>query len=275
MTSISSKSSKSCPAAAAAALSLVLGLTGACSGADAAEGEIDLENYALTFDESFEQGLDVTPWGETPSRWIAHTPWAGDFGDARFADPTPEFPFTIHDGVLRIEARKDEEGIWESGLLSAVDPDGEGFAQVNGYFEARMKLPPGKGVWPAFWLVDGEGSEIDVIEYYGQFPDSFHSVWHFWGENYGGEHLAEDRLTNVPHGSLYEDFHTYGVDITDETVTIYLDRKAIWQFETPEQFVGKAFYPLVNLALGSGWPIDETPDPSYLWVDYIRVYQKK
>lgn len=246
------------------------------SGAADVPPELDIEEFVLTFDESFEEGLDVSAWGDPPARWIAHTPWAGDFGDARFADPQEGFPFTIHDGVLRIEARKNEEGRWESGLLSAVDPRGRGFKQVNGYFEARMKMPPGKGVWPAFWLVDDEGGEIDIVEYYGHDPASFHSVWHYWGAHHGdGENLGKNQLTKVPHGSLYEDFHTYGVEITDEMLTFYLDRKPIWHIETPEKLVGRAYYPLVNLALGSGWPIDETPDPSYLWVDYIRVYERR
>src|SRR5271155_2485397 len=64
------------------------------SGHLAAKAEpriIDLSNYRLTFSEDFRGPLQVTPWG--PSRWIAHTPWNGDFGDARFADPIANFPF--------------------------------------------------------------------------------------------------------------------------------------------------------------------------------------
>lgn len=250
---------------------LFAGRSGAASGLS----DLDIEHFVMTFDESFEDGLDVSPWGDPPARWIAHTPWAGDFGDARFADPQEGFPFTIHDGVLRIEARKNMEGRWESGLLSLVDSRGRGFKQVNGYFEARMKMPPGKGVWPAFWLVDDEGGEIDIVEYYGHAPAEFHSVWHYWGAQRGGENSGGSKITAVPHGALYEDFHTYGVEVADDTVTFYLDRAPIWQIETPEQLVGGAFYPLVNLALGSGWPIDETPDPSYLWVDYVRIYERR
>jgi hypothetical protein len=57
----------------------------------AAALDLDISSYRETFSETFRGPLDVTPWG--PSKWIAHTPWNGDFGDARFADPTSAFHF--------------------------------------------------------------------------------------------------------------------------------------------------------------------------------------
>ena len=80
---------------------------------------IDLSSYTLTFDEEFDR-LDVSSRGPG-TRWIAHTPWNGDFGDAKFADPGPDFPFTVRDGILRIEARKHGGDGWQSGLLASVD----------------------------------------------------------------------------------------------------------------------------------------------------------
>ncbi|MGO8594024.1 family 16 glycosylhydrolase, partial [Rhizobium ruizarguesonis] len=71
-------------------------------------------------------------------------------------------------GILKIEARKEADGTWRSVLLSSVNPKGEGFSQQFAYFEARMKLPPGKGFWPAFWLIGLDRSkytaEIDVLD---------------------------------------------------------------------------------------------------------------
>src|SRR5262249_27597609 len=138
--------------------------------------ELDISQYKEAFSDTFREPLDVTPWG--PSKWIAHTPWNGDFGDARFTDPRDNFPFTTGTGGLKITARKRPDGKWEAGLLSTLDRKGGGFAQAGGYFEARMKMPAGPGVWPAFWLVgSGDGdynAEIDIAEYYGQFPDTYH-----------------------------------------------------------------------------------------------------
>ena len=101
---------------------------------------LDLSGYRMTFNEDF-HNLDVSAWGPG-TRWIAHTPWNGDFGDARFADPVPGFPFTVNDGRLRIEARRGEDGKWSAGLLASTDPSGAGFSQQYGYFEMRAKFPP-------------------------------------------------------------------------------------------------------------------------------------
>ncbi|MBB3408995.1 beta-glucanase (GH16 family) [Rhizobium sp. BK316] len=258
------------------ALLIVIGLFGPPSPRPSeAEEPLNLDDFQITFAEDFDT-LDVSAWGETKSRWIAHTPWNGDFGDARFTDPMDGFPFTVDNGILRIEARKEADGQWRSGLLASTNPKGEGFSQKFGYFEARMKLPPGKGVWPAFWLIGLDRSkftsEIDVIEYYGRAPGEFSMGYHVWRPS--NQHTTDGHLTNVPEGSLSSDYHTFGVDIGPQRSTFYLDRKPLWSFDTPPEFQ-MPFYPLVNLALGPGWPIDETPNPSYLLVDYIHVYQRK
>ncbi|EJT04527.1 glycoside hydrolase family 16 protein [Rhizobium sp. CCGE 510] len=258
-------------------LLLVLGLGALRGQPSVAQEPLNIDAYQLTFEESFDS-LDVSAWGEKSSRWIAHTPWNGDFGDARFTDPAPGFPFTTDQGILKIEARKEADGTWRSGLLSSVNPKGEGFSQQFGYFEARMKLPPGKGVWPAFWLIGLDRSkytsEIDVLEYYGRAPYEFSMGFHVWRQSQGGQNSTGGHWQSVQHGILNSEYHTYGVDIQADKTSFYFDRQFIWSFDTPKEFY-MPFYPLVNLALGSGWPIDETPNPSILLVDYIHVYKRK
>ncbi|MBY3240462.1 glycoside hydrolase family 16 protein [Rhizobium laguerreae] len=258
-------------------LLIVLGLGALPGQPSVAQEPLNIAAYQLTFEESFDS-LDVSAWGERSSRWIAHTPWNGDFGDARFTDPAPGFPFTTDQGILKIEARKEADGTWRSGLLSSVNPKGEGFSQQFGYFEARMKLPPGKGVWPAFWLIGLDRSkytaEIDVLEYYGRAPYEFSMGFHIWRQSQGGQNSTGGYWQKVQDGILNSEYHTYGVDIQADKTSFYFDRKFIWSFDTPKEF-HMPFYPLVNLALGSGWPIDETPNPSILLVDYIHVYQRK
>jgi hypothetical protein len=104
--------------------------------------KLDLRHYKLVFDEEFSH-LDVSAWGPG-TRWIAHTPWAGDFGDAQFVDPQKDFPFSVANGELRIEARKGDDGKWQSGLLASVDANGNGFSLQYGYFEMRAELPAGR-----------------------------------------------------------------------------------------------------------------------------------
>jgi beta-glucanase (GH16 family) len=245
-------------------------------GAKAEPRHIDLVNYRLTFSEDFRGPLEVTPWG--PSRWIAHTPWNGDFGDARFANPARDFPFFTGAEGLEIIARKRSDGKWESGLLSTRDPRDAGFKQAGGYFETRMKFPVGPGTWPAFWLVargDPEyDAEIDVVEYYGHFNDGYHVNLHLWPTRKSLRPQTQGAIVSVPANSLSSDYHVYGVEISESEIVFYLDRREVKAFPT----LSPMKYPmsiLLDLALGSGWPIDKTVDPSILRVDYVRAYLRK
>ncbi len=236
---------------------------------------LDLAGYRETFVEEFDGPLDVSAWGPG-TRWIAHTPYAGDFGDAGFGDPGPDSPFTVEDGLLRIEAKKVGDR-WRAGLLSSVDPKGEGFSQKFGYFEMRAKLPKGAGTWPAFWLLSADqlkdrsktGVEIDVVEEYGVNPYVLHATVHLWYPD--GTHWAE----GWPHlvQGMTDDFHTYGVMVTEEEIIFYYDRAEIRRTKTPPE-AHAHLYLLVNLALGGGWPIDQTPDPSVMEVDYVRAWSR-
>jgi len=236
---------------------------------------LDLKGYHLTFDEDFEGSLSVSAWGPG-TRWIAHTPYAGDFGDARFADPEEGFPFTVENGILRIEARKDGER-WRAGLLSSMDPKGNGFAQKYGYFEMRAKLPKGLGTWPAFWLLgapslldkSATGIEIDVLEEYGVNPNALWTNVHLWYPD--KSHKADGRAYFVT--GMTEDFHNYGVMVDSAFIIFYYDGVELRRVRTPEE-AKVPLYLLVDLALGGGWPIDETPNPSYMYVDYVRAYSK-
>jgi beta-glucanase (GH16 family) len=236
---------------------------------------IDLSNYHITFNEDF-SSFSISPWGPN-TRWIAHTPWNGDFGDAQFADPVAGFPFTVSDGVLRIEARRGADGRWRSGLIATTDPAGHGFTQQFGYFEMRAKLPKGPGLWPAFWLVANKdpdsSAEIDVLEHYGVAPDKYESVIHVWSKSPKTQPYQALFKHSVPTDSLYTDFHTYGVDVDAEWTTFYFDRQEMAKTKTPAEH-HRPMFMLVNLALGAGWPIDQTPNPSYMYVSYVRAYQK-
>src|SRR5262245_58912978 len=95
------------PAAVAGTVAAAFLVVGGITRAER-QPALDLSGYDLVFDENFD-ALDVSARGPG-TRWIAHTPWNGDFGDALFVDPTPDFPFTVENGILRIEARKGEDG---------------------------------------------------------------------------------------------------------------------------------------------------------------------
>ncbi len=254
-----------------------LGLSACDQGrAGQAPAQLDLGRYRRTFSETFER-LDVSAWGPG-SRWVAHTPWHGDFGDATFSDPLPGFPFATSGTMLRIEARRGLDGKWQSGLIASRDhdgPEGFGFAQRFGYFEIEAKLPPGPGVWPAFWLVGINPvprAEIDVFEYYGVEPDRFHANVHVWDE--GDRRYGEGHVVAMPPGTATGAFNRYGVLIEQDWVTFYLNRSEVWRTPTRPEF-RQPMYMLANLALGGGWPIDKAASPSFFYIRSINAYERR
>lgn len=265
---------------ALAAIMLPLVVCVSCSPDSAGAAErLDLCAYEIHFADEFDD-LAIAPRKlENEARWTAHTPWNGDFGDAQFSDPRPDWPFKTANGILQITAHRDDNGRWRSGLIAAAEGSGAGHGVQYGYFEARMKFPEGPGTWPAFWLMSLQPArqtpkiEIDVVEYYGHMTDKYFVTTHTW---YGGDdkHLTrrDGKRLSVPAGSLTDGFHRYGVRVDAKQITYFLDGEAMWQQPTPEEHKAP-LYPLVNLALGSGYPIDKTPDPSTLEVDYVRVYR--
>lgn len=234
---------------------------------------VNLARHSLTFSEEFNK-LDVSEWGPG-TRWIARTPWNGDFGAARFIDPRPRFPFTTKGGILKIEARKGSDGKWRSGLLSSVDRENKGFAQKYGYFEIRAKLPRGEGFWPSFWLVNKKSGrhslEIDVFEHYGDVPTRFKTTVHVWDKEDAANNKSWYQLHTVPEGKLYDEFNTYGVNFDPEWIRFYFNRKEIWKHPTPPEFQDKMFV-LLNLALQPETNNDRTPSPSHMEVDYVKVW---
>src|SRR5262249_31637702 len=136
------------------------------------------------------------------------------------------------------------------------------------------KMPPGPGVWPAFWLVTrgdlDANAEIDVIEYYGHDPAHYQTAIHTWPKDKALKGSAVLEHIPVPAGTLSQEFHTYGAELSADFVRYFFDRKEVWR--TPStRYVLQPTMILLNLALGSGFPIDKTPDPSVLAVDYVKA----
>jgi beta-glucanase (GH16 family) len=239
---------------------------------------LDLGDFRLTFDEQF-TNFSISPRGPD-TRWIAHTPWNGDFGDAQFSDPGPDFPFTVSNGVLRIEARQGDDGRWRSGLICSRNedgPKGRGFAQKYGYFEMRAKFPDGPGVWPAFWLIGVDktpsSTEIDVVEQYGQFPDKYNIGLQV--RDPGGKiTYASGYTVVVPEGIMSTQFNDYGVLIRPDTTSFYFNRREVFKTPTRPE-MRQPMYILADLALGGGWPIDKTKNPSVMEISHIQAYTER
>ncbi len=235
---------------------------------------LDLDDFRLTFAEEFES-LDISEWGCT-SRWIGHTPWAGDFGDARFAAPVARFPFTIEQGVLAIEARRFPDGQWWSGMLAAWDACDSGWSQRYGYFEARIKVPEGDGFWPSFWLIgvdrSGGTAEIDVFEHHTHKGHQYNTALMQHPGPDGSPREVWSHFNPVTPGSLSGDFHLFGAAIGTEEVVFYLDRKEVWRTPMQPGF-HQPLYPILTLGVVEGFRSESSPESGKMLIDYVRAYQ--
>ena len=112
--------------------------------------------------------------------------------------------------------------------------------------------------------------EIDVVEQYGVGPNALHTTLHLWGP--GNYHWAEGD-TSVVKG-MTDEFHTYGVSVEADFTKFYFDGIEMRRDKTPVE-AKVPLYMMVDLALGGGWPTQDTPNPSVMEIDHIRAYTKK
>ncbi len=149
------------------------------------------------------------------------------------------------------------------------------FSQAYGYFEIRAKLPNGKGLWPAFWLVPMDGSwppEIDVMESLGRDPSTIYETYHY-DDASGARQKAGGVYTSKNFSS---GFSTFALDWRPGLLIWYVDGKETFRFASP-LVTSKKMYLLLNLAVGGYWPGDpdsSTVFPASMDVDYVRVYKR-
>ena len=185
-------------------------------------------------------------------------------------------PFSIHDGVLSIEAAPTGPAGNPLNLpyTSGVITTARSFAQKYGFFEMRAELPEGQGFWPAFWMLNKDGTwpaELDVVEFLAHDTDTAHVTAH---SKATGKHTLQSFA--VQTGDLTEGFHTFGVNWTKEKLEWYIDGAKVAEAATPAD-MHKEMYMLVNLAVGDtgSWPgkYDASMPTVQMDVDYVRAWQ--
>lgn len=156
---------------------------------------------------------------------------------------------------------------YTSGLLTTATS----FRQTYGYFEIRAKLPAGKGLWPAFWLLQPDGKwppEIDVFEVLGQDPGRRQMTVHSADR---GRHWSKSTTIRVDDTSAA--FHDYGVLWSADRLVWYHDRCPVAETTTPAD-LHEPMYMLINLAVGglAGKPDHATRFPAKLLIQRVIVY---
>jgi beta-glucanase (GH16 family)/Ca2+-binding RTX toxin-like protein len=187
---------------------------------------------------------------------------------------TPVNPFSLSgDGVLSIRAAP-ATGL-PAGLThtSGVITTLASHVQTYGYFEMRAMLPAGEGFWPAFWLLQANGTwppEIDVMEMIGDSTTSLHVNVHSQAT---GSHTVLPAV--VPLEDLSAGFNTFAVSWRPDVIRFYLNGTEVYQAATPDD-MHRPMYMLANLAVGGpgSWPGPADAGASAtMKIDFIRAYQ--
>ena len=233
------------------------------------------------------------PNGSRPdqSKWTAITNDSG-FGNQELEYYTPR-PTNIREknGNLVITARRENytgpDAASRMYTSARIESRGR-FELKYGRIEARIKLPKGQGIWPAFWMLgsnfDSMGwpncGEVDIMENIGSEPSRVHGSLH--GPGYSGSNPLTGNFT-LPNQARFSDaFHVFAIEWEPNTIRFYVDN-VLYETQSADRLpAGKRwafdhpFYLVLNVAVGGYWP--GNPDattrfPTSMLVDYVRVYQ--
>jgi beta-glucanase (GH16 family) len=234
----------------------------------------------------YDGGFDA-PSGRWPGAdWLSKRTLQGNQEQQIYVDPAyrgkgpaPLYlnPFRLHDGVLSIVAERTPAPLREllhgfeytSGLLTSR----ASLVQRYGYFEIRARIPAGKALWPAFWLLPADKSwppELDILEVVGQQAELIVSTAHWVGAD--GKRASSGCRTRKPEAPT--GFHHYGALWTPESITYYFDREPVAHLTTPPG-MDKPMFMLMNLAVGGnmvGKADADTPLPARFEIDFVAAY---
>jgi len=237
------------------------------------------EGWTLTWQDEFDgPEIDAAHWKHE----IGGHGWGNAEDEFYTAEPDNSF---IENGRLVIQAleQRKQGKPYTSARLITKDK----FAQAYGRFEARIQIPRGQGIWPAFWLLGEDIStagwpdsgEIDIMENIGREPGIVHGTVH--GPGYSGANGVGASYSLPDNAPFADDFHVYAIEWEPEAIRWYVD-DVLYNTITPDDVAGEwvynhPFFILLNLAVGGNWPgyPDETTEfPQRLTVDYVRVYAR-
>ena len=153
-----------------------------------------------------------------------------------------------------------------------------------GRMEVRAKIPTGKGIWPAFWMLGSniknvgwpKCGEIDILEYVGREPHKVFTSLHTQDSHGNTVNTRKTQIDNIEDG-----FHLYAIEWTKDKIEFFVDNQSVYTFSPDKKDqntwpFNQPFYFLINVAVGGnfgGHDVDNSIFPQEFLIDYIRVYQ--
>ena len=246
--------------------------------------------WVLTWSDEF-NAADGTPVDS--QKWTQQTGGNG-WGNNELEYYTTSSRNAHHEhGALVIEAIQEPvtqaDGVTRNYTSARLKTQGK-FSQTYGRFEARIKMPQGKGIWPAFWMLGDDIAivgwpkcgEIDIVENIGIEPAIAHGTIH--GPGYSGDHGIGSPFTLPKNRRFADAFHVFAVEWEPQEIRFYVD-KHLYAIRRPSDLPQGAnwvydhpFFLLLNLAVGGYWPGNPdatTQFPQNMLIDYVRVYRRE
>ena len=242
----------------------------------------EVEAAALTWSDEFDGPAGSAPNG---ANWNFET-GGGGWGNNELQTYTDSRDNSALDGNgnLVITARQSGSGYTSARLTT------KGKVQPKfGRLEARIQIPRGQGIWPAFWMLGGQfdnvgwpgSGEIDIMENVGYEPHLVHGTLH--GPGYSGANGITGQYMHPQGWSFADTFHTFAVDWQPGSITWSVDGVAYQTFTTANTGANpwvfdQPFFFILNVAVGGNWPGNPdgtTQFPQSMVVDYVRVYDSQ
>ena len=242
-------------------------------------------NKLVWFDEFDKEGLpDSTRWGYDKADGCPDVCGWGNH-ELQYYSWDRKENARVENGHLILETRKEMVGGYRftsARLISKYKGD-----FTYGRIEVKARLPKGKGLWPAIWMLPTHwkyggwpvSGEIDIMEHVGYMPDSVFGSIHTQSYNHM---IGTQKTKGVYLPSVADSFHVYAVEWTAEKISFSVNGQSYLQFSNEHTGYStwpfdQSFHLLINLAVGGDWGgkmgVDESVFPQRMEVDYVRVYQ--
>jgi beta-glucanase (GH16 family) len=194
----------------------------------------------------------------------------------------------VEDGALVIKSIKEN---FQGAQITSASINTLGKKSFSGDIrvEVKAKLPKGKGIWPAIWMMGvnrtdigwPKCSEIDIMEFVGHTPKEVWGTVHWWDSTSTKPTHHLSKGSKLSFEDLHTNFHVYGMERKGNVIQFFVDDHYYFKFSVPQTAYPDSFtsplYLLINTAVGGGWggEIDENIFPQKFSVDYVRVYRLK
>ena len=193
----------------------------------------------------------------------------------------------LEDGRLVITARKED---YQEASYTSASLHTKGKASWRyGRIEVRARLPRGRGMWPAIWMlgsnIDEVGwprsGEIDIMEYVGFDPNTIYANVHTDAFNHVE---GTGKGSSIEVGAPCDRYHVYAIEWSSDKIDFFVDDEKYFTFENTgggiaEWPFDRPFYLILNAAIGGSWGgqegIDDSIFPQLYYIDYVRVYERE